>query len=94
MSKVYVGSIGTVITLDCGEDVSAASVRKIKAKRPDGTTVDWTAVADGTNGIAYTTVADDLNQAGVWYLQAYVELSGGWKGPGDTVVLMVYGAHG
>lgn len=94
MSKVYVGSIGTLIALDCGEDVSTATVRTIKARRPDGTTVDWTSFADGTDGIAYTTVSGDLSMVGLWTFQAYVELPSGWKGPGDSVTLMVYGAHG
>lgn len=94
MPKVYVGSIGTLIALDCGEDVSVATVRTIKARRPNGSTVDWTAGADGTHGIAYTTVSGDLSMAGLWTFQSYVELPSGWKGLGDSVTLMVYRAHG
>jgi hypothetical protein len=88
MSKVYVGDIGTEIILDCGSDISAATVRKIKAKKPNGSTVEWTASASGTNGIKYATLTGDLSMAGVWYLQAYVETAA-WKGLGETFELVV-----
>lgn len=92
MSKVYVGDKGTEIILDCGSDVSTATVRKIKAKRPDGTTVDWTAAASGTNSIKYTTLTGDLSMAGNWQLQAYVETPA-WSGLGETFSLAVYQAY-
>ncbi len=91
MSKVYIGDTGTVISLDCGQDVSAATARSIEARKPGGTVVTWTAVADGTNGIKYTTLADTLDQAGTWLLQAVVTLaSGKWRG--ETAELVVYPA--
>ena len=92
MSKVYVGDIGTEIILDCGSDVSSATVRKIKAKKPDGTTVDWAAVASGANAIKYTTLTGDLSMAGNWLLQAYIETPA-WTGLGETFNLTVYQAY-
>ena len=88
MSKVYVGDKGTEIILECGSDISAATVRKIKAKKPDGTTVDWTAVASGTTAVKYTTLTGDLSMAGNWQLQAYVETPT-WRGLGETFTLNV-----
>ena len=58
--------IGTVITLDFGEDVSSLTVAKILAQKPDRTVVLWTAsLAAGNQGISYTIQTDDLDQAGV-----------------------------
>lgn len=87
--KVYVGDVGTQIVLDCGQDISAASVRKIEVRKPDKTEVSWTATASGTNAVAFITLADTLNMAGVWQMQAHVTLpSGEWRG--ETAPLRVY----
>lgn len=87
--KVYVGDIGTAISLNCGQDVSAATARTIEAQRPDGSTVSWSAVADGTTRIRFVTIAGSLNIDGKWKLQAKVTLpSGTWLG--RTVSMTVY----
>lgn len=92
-SKTYVGDTGTVITLDCGHDISAATARAIKARKPDGSVITWTAVASGTDSIAFTTLADSLDQPGVWKLQASVTLPAGtWLG--ETAQLVVYSPFG
>ena len=91
MSKHYVGDTGTVITLDCGQDVSGATARTIEVQKPDGTIASWTAVASGANYIAYTTDANSLDQPGCWLLQASVTLpTGAWLG--ETAGLNVYAA--
>ena len=88
MSKVYTGDTGTQIILDCGQDVSAATVRSIEVLKPDGSTVTWSASASGTNSIVFTTLAGSLDQAGSWKLQARVTLpSGQWRG--ETAYLEV-----
>ena len=51
MTQVFVGDTGTEIALDCGTSLTTATLRKIIARKPNGTSVEWTAVADGTNGI-------------------------------------------
>lgn len=93
MTKVYTGDVGTEIVLDCGVDVSTATVRKILVKKPGGAAAEWPAVADGTNRIKYVTVAGDLDTTGTWYLQAYVEMPG-WQGRGGTASLVVAAAFG
>jgi hypothetical protein len=93
MSKVYTGDTGTVITLDCGQDISAASARSIEVRKPDGTAATWSAVASGSNSIAFTTLAGTLDMPGRWRLQARVTLpSGQWRG--ETAVLDVYSPFG
>jgi hypothetical protein len=87
-TKSYVGDTGTIITLDCGADVSSATARDIEVRKPDRTTETWAAVASGTNSIAYTTLAGTLDQAGTWMLQAKITMATGvWRG--ETVALEV-----
>ncbi|MCU0963545.1 MAG: hypothetical protein MUF08_00475 [Burkholderiaceae bacterium] len=93
MNKVYVGDTGTVIVLDCGQDVSAATVRSIEVMKPDGTLLSWSAALSGTNAIAYTSQANTFDTPGKWQLQAKVTLpSGVWRGA--TARLVVYPAFG
>lgn len=93
MTKLYVGDTGTVITLDCGQDISAATARAIEVRKPDGTTATWAAVASGSNAIAFTTLAGSFDMPGRWKLQARITLpSGVWRG--ETAVLDVYTPFG
>ena len=93
MSKAYVGDTGTLIVLDCGQDISAATARSIEVRKPDGTTATWAAVASGTTAIAFTTLAGSLDMPGRWRLQARVTLpSGQWRG--ETAPLDVYSPFG
>jgi len=91
--KIYVGNIGTVIDLDTEVDISTATSVKIAALKPDDTEVEWTGTIEGTTVVRYTTVADDLDQEGVWRLQAKVTTpSGTWLG--NTVTMAVYPEFG
>jgi len=86
--SVQKGDIGTafIATIkDGGEivDVSGATVKKIKFEKPSGASVtkDASFYTDGTDGkIKWTTtLVTDLNEAGVWKRQGYVELpTGKW----------------
>lgn len=92
MNKVYVGDAGTIITLDCGTDISSATARSIEVKKPDGSTTSWAASASGTTALQFTTVAGTFDQAGTWKLQAKVTIGTGvWRGA--TVALPVYAAY-
>ncbi len=89
MGKVYEGDIGTVIELDTGEDISSASTLRIYYTKPSGTTSFWPATLVGTSRLSYTTQSGNLDEDGVWSLQAYVvTASGTWRG--ETVKLRVY----
>lgn len=69
------------ITEDCIPiDISAATTKLIYFTRPDGSLLTKTAlfVTDGTDGqIHYATIEGDLDQPGLWKIQAYIELGGG-----------------
>lgn len=88
MSVAFIGDTGTIISLDCGTDVSTASSRNIVARKPNGAKVTWPAVADTTTSIKYTTTSGDLDVAGVWKLQAVIVMPG-WQGVGDIAHLTV-----
>jgi hypothetical protein len=89
MSKHYIGEVGTVLTLDCGVDISDATVFEIEVTKPNGTTATWTGTLSSTDSIGYTLQTGDFNQDGIYKLQAHVTSVGGeWYG--ETVELYVY----
>lgn len=81
--KHYVGEIGTEILLDTKVDIIAATATKVKCKKPDGTIVEWAATIKETTILSYTTAAGDLDQAGMYRVQASLTL-GSWSGSGET----------
>lgn len=90
MSKYYSGDVGTIILLDTGSDLVAASASfvSIKVKKPDATETEWLASIYNNNYLRYIIEAGDLDQNGKYILQAYVE-SPDWTGRGDSVVFPV-----
>lgn len=56
-------------------DLTGMTTLVARAKRPDGTTVDWTATvtnAPGTDGLAsYTVDTADFNMEGPWHFQGH-----------------------
>jgi len=88
MATVYVGDIGVKIILNTTADISGAAVRKIYYKKPNGTTGNWAAAQESSTSISYTTAAGNLDSAGTWTLQAYVE-KGAWKLYGSEASLTV-----
>ena len=87
---IFKGDIGTKIILNTNTDLATGSVFKIYYRKPDGTTGSWTAQKESDNkSISYTTqVVSDLDIAGTWVIQSYVEISG-WKGYGVSVNMIV-----
>lgn len=88
MSAIFAGDVGTEIVLDCGIDISSASVLKIHARKSSCQTVVWDAELDGTTAIKHVTTDGDLDVAGEWQLQAYVEI-GSLKCRGEIATLTV-----
>ena len=89
-NEIHEGDIGTVfeITVMDGDDVvpiQTATTKEIVFEKPSTVTVtqDGVFVTDGTDGmLKYTTILDDLNETGLWKIQAYVEMPG-WEGHSD-----------
>lgn len=76
MKEIYVGDTVT-INLNTNITVSGFGTLEIMYKKPDGIEGKWTAIIDPTNAkrILYTTTDDDIDQPGLWTVQARV--SGG-----------------
>lgn len=73
-------------------NISSATVKKFIFDKPDGTNVEKTPSfqTDGSDGVLiYTTVANDLDQIGLWRIQTYVEISSG-KFSSDITGFRVY----
>lgn len=87
--KIYKGDIGTEIRLNTGVDLQSAVV-SIYYKKPSGTTGYWSSTVDDSTYVLYTIQDGDLDEAGEWTLQTYVELLSGWKGHGEIVSMMVW----
>lgn len=91
MGKVYKDDFGTVLDLDAGEDVSDASSLRIYFKKPSGATGSWAADLEGVSLLRYVTETGDINEDGIWSLQARVVTAAGtWRG--ETAKLRVW-AH-
>ena len=86
--KVYVGDVGTIIDVDCGEVLTTATGQSLKVRKPNGAEVVWTATI-ATNSLRHTIIAGDVDIAGTYLIQPYLTLSG-WTGRGKTVTLPVY----
>jgi hypothetical protein len=74
LGKVYKNSVGVDIIVSTGIDLTNATSTVFRVRKPSETEVTWNAtVVDATNGILrYTTTTNDLNEAGVYYLQPLV----------------------
>jgi len=90
-NKIYVGDIGTIITLDTNETISDATTTDIEVKKGDGTITTWTGSLFGTDYVTYTIIAGDLSCSGIYKVQAHVIMPE-WDGLGETAEFRVYGA--
>jgi len=87
MDNIYVGDVGVLVKVDVGQDISSSSIHTINVVYPDGTIANWSASING-NFLEYITVAGDLDIAGRYKIQAYIEM-GVYKGYGDTDILII-----
>lgn len=85
--SMRVGSIGSLIEVTVTEngavlDLSEATVTTIRFRKPDGSTIDRAGIftiESGADGkLQYTTVDGDIDQAGLWRLQALLTFPDGY----------------
>ena len=104
--KIYTGAEGVNVLLFIDQDLTLSTVRQILVKRPDGSEVTWDAeiateredeetheiipLTPEDGYIKYVTVDGDLDQAGDYALQAYVEWGAASNHPGKTVMMEVH----
>lgn len=84
VGEIHVGDVGTPFkftTRQAGRvlDISTATVKQARFKKPDGSVVvkDTEFIDSGTGGQhKYVTVEGDIDQAGKWRVQTYIEMPG------------------
>jgi hypothetical protein len=84
MSDVFEGQSLLQIKLDTGISLTGTTVKKILFKKPNGEHGEW--VVNTTEGtkLVYDVSDTDIEIAGNWQLQSYVEIAGK-KGYGTIV---------
>ena len=94
MSKTYKLQTALKIRLTCGQDITGATVKRVKYRKPDGTGGYWDAtVEDAESGIIYYDLQsddDDLDQEGLWTFWAYITFSDGRSAPGEPIQKFFY----
>jgi hypothetical protein len=90
VTKVYAGHVGLEIILDTGQSLTGATSMKIQVLKPDGTEVEWIAAQYDSTKIYYVTAAGELDDAGNYIMQSYVEWGPTPRAPGECVTLKVY----
>lgn len=84
MASPHVGAVGLPIEVDVVDDegqaidLTTASVKKIRLKKPGEASALKEATLVGANRLRYVTADGDLDAAGEYRYQAYVEMAG-WK---------------
>lgn len=75
---IAIDSIGFQIDLNCGTDITGGTL-SMAIWKPSGALMTKTVVVDdaSTGQVHYTTVADDLDEAGVYKVRAKWEPGGG-----------------
>lgn len=78
---VQVGDIGTLVSVDLGEDISEATEVRLFVDKPfDASRAEWSAsVSAGGTAVEHLAVAGDFSIAGTYRLQVWVNL-GSWSG--------------
>jgi len=94
MTKIYQNDVGIALAVATGITLTGATTTQLKIKKPSGVTATWSATINGTNAqqLDYTTVANDLNEAGRYFLQAFVQTAGQTL-YGETAEIDIHGAY-
>lgn len=92
MGKIYKDDIGVLVRADTGVDVSGAASMEFRVLKPGDTTeTTWIAEEDSTEGyIKYVTVEGDLDEIGLYKIQAWVYFTAASIHRGETFLLQVY----
>ncbi len=92
MGKVYDTQTMCKFYLNTGVDITGATQRKIKWKKPDGTLGDWTASEEGDplDGVISYEIVAAPGQFNEWIFWAWIEFSAGKNAPGESARLHIY----
>lgn len=83
------GGIKTKIIVDTEDSLTGLSEKTITYKKPvSGTVGAWPAIQDGETIYFITASVNDLDEVGIWELQANVKITD-WEGPGKITYISV-----
>jgi hypothetical protein len=93
---IQLGDTGTQLILKVREggrrmDLRAATTTRLVLTKPDGNVLvrDASFLTDGADGsLLYVTGPGEIDQAGLWHVQAELEV-GGWSGRTNRAGLLV-----
>ncbi len=89
MGKIYAGTVGVTLHVETTIDLTGASAVSLLVRKPSGKEVEWVGSPAGTT-ITYTTQANDLDEAGLYTLQAKATYPDGSLFLGETVRFTVF----
>jgi hypothetical protein len=89
-NKIYVGDVGTEIIVDTTISLNQATVLQLRVLKPGSSEeVTWAGEEHEGTKILYRAQPGDFSIAGVYMIQAYIEIPG-WKGRGNLATLIVW----
>lgn len=91
--KHYVGTTGTDIIVNIGENINTATNTKFKVKKPDNGLVEWDAVIYNNNYLKYTVQENDWSIPGVYKLHSHLTIDN-WTGDGELATFTIYKLYG
>ena len=86
---IYKHDSGLELPIYTGLDLTGASVTVIRVLKPNGITETWPATIDSVNSKILNCITGVFDFAGMYYLNAYVEL-GALKKQGSPIALEVF----
>ncbi len=72
-NKNYVGDVGVLLKVDTVSDISGDSTHLLMVRKPSGAIVTWNATVTDGHYLYYTTVSGDLDEAGIYKIQAKID---------------------
>lgn len=88
-NKHYVNEVGTKIRVETTfDELDAATKTDLKIIKPSGKKVTWGGSVEGTE-ITHTIQSGELDEVGMYMLQAYIETPQG-KWHGETTHFEIY----
>lgn len=88
--KFYLGDYGQTFYVYVGTALDRALNFLFKVEKPDKSEVNWRPIVSVNEGyLEHRVLMGNLDQVGIWHLQAYVDMDG-WVGLGEPVVFEVF----
>jgi hypothetical protein len=89
IERHYVGEVGAIIMVKIGDTIIGARRANLFIRKPDGTEDEWEGAVIQDEYIQYVTILGDLDQAGKYLVQPYVEAPS-WAGYTTLTNMTIY----